>query len=258
MAKQVRAKKFLGQHFLKDESVAQRTANLVDKFDVDNWLEVGPGMGVLTKYLIDKEIHLKAVELDRDSVAYLAKEMPTLEVLESDFLKTDLSAFFTEQYGVIGNFPYNISSQILFKILDHRPQIPGFAGMFQLEVGKRIAAGPNNKTYGILSVLIQAFYTIELEFEIPPSVFIPTPKVQSAVISGRRIEQVVDWNVPMFFDVVKTAFQQRRKTVANALKKFNIPKDLIVTNQMFKLRAENLSVEDFKDLTAWIEKHKIE
>lgn len=258
MAKQVRAKKFLGQHFLKDESVAQRTANLVDKFEVENWLEIGPGMGVLTKYLISKPITLKAVELDRDSVAYLAKEMPSLEVMDADFLKTDLTKFFNEPFGIIGNFPYNISSQILFKILDYRPSVPAFAGMFQLEVAKRIAAGPNNKTYGILSVLVQAFYTIDLEFEIPPTVFSPPPKVQSAVISGKRIEQAVDWNVPMFFDVVKTAFQQRRKTVSNALKKFNIPKDLIVTNQMFKLRAENLSVEDFKELTAWIEKHKID
>lgn len=258
MAKQVRAKKFLGQHFLKDESVAKRTADLVDGFTVDQWLEIGPGMGVLTKYLIDKPITLKAIELDRDSVAYLGKEMPSLEVFEADFLKTDVAAMFDSDFGVIGNFPYNISSQILFKILDHRLQIPGFAGMFQLEVAKRIAAPPNNKTYGILSVLVQAFYEVNLAFEIPPSVFIPPPKVQSAVIYGRRIEQDINYNVPLFFDVVKTGFQQRRKTLSNALKKFNLPKELIVTNQMFKLRAENLSVTDYIELTNWIEKHKVD
>ncbi|MFT5724996.1 MAG: 16S rRNA (adenine1518-N6/adenine1519-N6)-dimethyltransferase [Bacteroidia bacterium] len=256
MAKHVRAKKFLGQHFLKDESIAKRTADLVDNFEVPNWLEIGPGMGVLTKYLIEKPIQLQAIELDRDSVAYLAKEMPSLTVYSDDFLKVDLPTVFKESFGVIGNFPYNISSQILFKILENKEQVPAFAGMFQLEVAKRIAAGPNNKTYGILSVLVQAFYNVKLEFEIPPTVFKPPPKVMSGVISGERIEQDIDWNVPMFFDVVKTAFQQRRKTLSNALKKFNIPKDLLLSNQMFKLRAENLTVEAFKALTAWIEEHK--
>ncbi len=256
MVKQVKAKKFLGQHFLKDESIAQNTADIVDRFDVKAWLEIGPGMGVLTKYLIEKPIELKAIELDRQSVAFLEKEMPTLEVHSADFLRVEINHLFTSEYGIIGNFPYNISSQILFKILENKEHIPAFCGMFQLEVGQRIAAKPHNKTYGILSVLVQAFYTVTLEFEIPPTVFSPPPKVQSAVISGKRIEQDVDWNVSMFFDVVKTAFQQRRKTLSNALKKFNIPKDSILTNQMFKLRAENLSVDDFKELTEWIEEHK--
>jgi 16S rRNA (adenine1518-N6/adenine1519-N6)-dimethyltransferase len=256
MAKQVRAKKFLGQHFLKDESVAQRTANLVDSFDVSQWIEVGPGMGVLTKYLVNKEIAFRAIEIDRDSVAYLSKELPELQVIEGDFLTISLGALYDTEFGVIGNFPYNISSQILFKILDHKDLVPAFAGMFQLEVAKRIAAEPNNKTYGILSVLVQAFYEIKLEFEIPPSVFIPPPKVQSAVISGRRIEQEVDWNVPLFFKVVKTAFQQRRKTLWNTLKIFNLPREEFGNNQMFKLRPENLSVEDYKNLTGLIEEYQ--
>ncbi len=256
MPKQVRAKKFLGQHFLKDESVAEQTANLVGRNSVKNWLEIGPGMGVLTKYLIEKPIELKAVELDRDSVTYLEKEMPTLEVHEADFLKIDVGALFDNEYGVIGNFPYNISSQILFKILDNRLVVPAFAGMFQLEVAKRIAGQPNNKTYGILSVLVQAFYNITLEIEIPPTAFNPPPKVQSAVIYGYRIDQDVEWNVKLFFDVVKTAFQQRRKTLSNALKKFNLPKDVRLNNQMFKLRAENLSVADFIGLTHLIEQNQ--
>jgi len=257
MAKQVRAKKFLGQHFLKDESIAQSTANLVDKFGVKQWVEIGPGMGVLTKYLIQKDIDLLAIELDEESVTYLGKEMPNLSVYNKDFLKFDIQTIWQGEYGVIGNFPYNISSQILFKILENHTEVPAFCGMFQLEVGQRVAAPPHNKTYGILSVLVQAFYEVNLEFEIPPSVFIPPPKVTSVVISGKRIEQEIDWNVKLFFDVVKTAFQQRRKTLSNALKKFNLPKDQVVNNQMFKLRAENLSVEDFKNLTAWIEKHGI-
>ena len=157
MAKHVRPKKFLGQHFLKDEGVAKSTADLADRDKVDTWLEIGPGMGVLTKYLIEKPIALKAIELDRDSVAFLAKEMPTLTVIEADFLKTDITELFESEFGVIGNFPYNISSQILFKIIENKTIVPAFAGMFQLEVAKRIAAGPNNKTYGILSVLVQAF-----------------------------------------------------------------------------------------------------
>ncbi len=252
----VRAKKHLGQHFLKDESIAKRTADWVDQTDVTAWLEVGPGMGVLTQFLIPKDIHLKAIELDKESVEYLSKKMPDLEVHHADFLRVDIASLFDKPFGVIGNFPYNISSQILFKILENTELVPAFCGMFQLEVGQRIAAVPHNKTYGILSVLVQAFYEVNLEFEIPPSVFIPPPRVQSVVLSGKRIEQDIDWNVKLYFDVVKTAFHQRRKTVANALKKYNLPREQILTNQLFKLRAENLSVKDFKELTEFVEQHR--
>jgi 16S rRNA (adenine1518-N6/adenine1519-N6)-dimethyltransferase len=255
MAK-VRAKKHLGQHFLKDESIAERTANWVDQTGVKNWLEIGPGMGVLTQYLLPKPINLKAIELDEESVDYLERTMIGLSVQYGDFLKTDIGSLFDDEFGVIGNFPYNISSQILFKILENYDRIPAFCGMFQLEVGQRVAAPPHNKTYGILSVLVQAFYEVNLEFEIPPSVFNPPPKVMSVVLSGKRIEQNIDWDVPLYFDVVKTAFQQRRKTLSNALKKFNMNKEEVLQNQMFKLRAENLSVEDFKELTAFVAKHR--
>lgn len=252
----VRAKKHLGQHFLRDQDVAKRTADLVDRYNVANWLEIGPGTGVLTRFLLEKDISLKAVELDSESVEYLHQHLPAVEVIEGDFLKMDAGALFEDEFGVIGNFPYNISSQILFRVLDNLDKIPAFGGMFQLEVGQRVAAKPHSKTYGILSVLMQAFYDVTLEFKVPPHVFDPPPKVQSVVISGVRIEQEIDWNVKLFFDVVKTAFQQRRKTVANALRKFNLPKDQVVSNQMFKLRAENLSVEDFKVLTEFVEHHR--
>lgn len=252
----VRAKKHLGQHFLKDESIAQRTADWVDTTKVKNWLEIGPGMGVLTQFLLPKDIHLKAIELDGESVEYLNRNMPSLEVVQGDFLRIDSASLFDKPFGVIGNFPYNISSQILFRILDNLDNVPAFCGMFQLEVGQRIAAVPHNKTYGILSVLVQAFYEVKLEFQIPPSVFSPPPKVQSAVLSGKRIEQNVDWNVPLFFDVVKTAFQQRRKTVSNALRKFNLPREQVLQHHLFKLRAENLSVEDFKELTEFVEQNR--
>ena len=253
MGKEVRAKKHLGQHFLRDEGMAQDTADLVNQMPTNNWIEIGPGMGVLTKYLLQKDISIKVVELDRESVAYLHQHYPTLEVLEGDFLQLKLEEIYPSDFGVIGNFPYNISSQILFKILDYREQVAAFAGMFQLEVAQRVASPPNSKVYGILSVLVQAFYHVQMEFKIPPHVFSPPPKVWSAVISGKRIEQTIDWNVPLFFKVVKAAFQQRRKTVWNALRQFNIPKDLAESNHLFKLRAENLSVEDFKALTHLID-----
>ncbi len=255
MAK-VRAKKHLGQHFLKDERIAERTANWIDQVDVKNWLEIGPGMGVLTQFLMPKPIKLKAIELDEESVDYLERTMVGIDVQYGDFLKTNIAELFDDQFGVIGNFPYNISSQILFKILENKEHVPAFCGMFQLEVGQRIAAKPHSKTYGILSVLVQAFYTVNLEFEIPPTVFNPPPKVQSVVLSGKRIEQNIDWDVPLYFDVVKTAFQQRRKTLSNALKKFNMNKEEVLQNQMFKLRAENLSVDDFKELTAFVAIHR--
>ncbi|MEZ4844767.1 MAG: 16S rRNA (adenine(1518)-N(6)/adenine(1519)-N(6))-dimethyltransferase RsmA [Bacteroidia bacterium] len=253
----VRAKKHLGQHFLKDENIAAKTANLVDNYPLKNWLEIGPGMGVLTQFLIKKDIALKAVEIDTESVVYLSENMPQLTVLETDFLKTDISDLFPADFGVIGNFPYNISSQILFKILENRDKIPAFAGMFQLEVGQRVASKPHSKAYGILSVLVQAFYEVKLEFQIPPSVFSPPPKVQSVVISGKKINQSINCNSELFFDVVKTAFQQRRKTLSNALKKFNLPKERVSENELFKLRAENLSVQDFDKLTDFIEKNRV-
>lgn len=254
--KQVRAKKHLGQHFLKDLSVAQQTADFAIKSGINQWLEIGPGMGVLTQYLIDSNIKLKAIDLDEESVQYLHREYPMLDVVHGDFLKEPQVGWFDGEFGIIGNYPYNISSQILFKTLENKDLVPVFCGMFQLEVAQRIVAPPGNKTYGILSVLVKCFYDVSIEIKIPPGAFSPPPKVHSAVILAKRNQRVLEVDETLFFDVVKTAFQQRRKTLSNALKKFNIDKDLVLQNPMFKLRAERLTVDDFIELTRFIEQHR--
>lgn len=249
----VKPKKFLGQHFLKDELVASRTAHLTDRYEVKNWLEIGPGTGMLTQQLLNKKnLHLEAIELDRESVAYLKQSQPKLVVHEDDFLKFDLFSKLPAPLGIIGNFPYNISSQIVFKILNHTEEIPAFCGMFQLEVAQRLAASPGSKTYGILSVLTSAWYDVRIEFTIPPEAFFPPPKVQSAVISAQRHQREFNANKALFFDVVKTAFQQRRKMLSNALGKFNLPPPESELHQLLKLRAENLNVDQFVALTNFI------
>lgn len=254
--KYVKPKKHLGQHFLKDESVAQRTANLVDDCGTSKWLEIGPGTGVLTKYLLEKEITLLAVELDGSSVKYLHQNFPDLPVVEDDFLQMKLPFKANEAFGIIGNFPYNISTQIVFRILEERHRVPTFAGMFQLEVAERYASKHGSKKYGITSVLTQAYYDVELVFEIPPEVFTPPPKVMSAVILAKRksVDPHVDHK--LFFDVVKTAFQQRRKTLWNALKKFGISKEVADASPYFTQRAEQLSVDEFLDLTRLVEESR--
>jgi len=254
--KNVRAKKHLGQHFLKDLTVAQQTADLAKKSGLNQWLEIGPGMGVLTQYLLHSDINLKAIDLDQESVEYLHKNYPDLDVVYGDFLKQPIHTWFDGEFGIIGNFPYNISSQIMFKTLENRDIITIFCGMFQLEVAQRIVSPSGNKTYGILSVLVQCFYDVTIEIKIPPGAFAPPPKVHSAVILAKRNERSLDVDESLFFDVVKTAFQQRRKTLSNALKKFNIPKDLVLQNPMFKLRAERLTVDDFIELTRFIAQHR--
>ncbi len=245
----VRPKKHLGQHFLLDDSIASRTAALTVALDVDNWLEIGPGTGVLSRYLVEKEIDVTGIEIDKESIAYLQKNLPNFKVMEGDFLKLDLSELFVAPFGVIGNFPYNISSQIVFKILDNVELIPAFCGMFQLEVAMRFAAEPNNKTYGIISVLAQAWYDLSVEFTVPSTAFKPRPKVQSAVLVARRHGRPLETDKALFFDVVKTAFQQRRKMLSNALRKFMLPDEDSEHHHLLKLRAENLSVEQFVLLT---------
>lgn len=243
---EVRAKKHLGQHFLKDETVTQKiTAALTFHEGYSSVIEVGPGMGVLTKYLLQepKITDLRVVELDWDSVAYLKQNYPTLNVIEADFLKLDLAELFKDKFAVVGNFPYNISSQILFKALDYRHQVPEIVGMFQKEMAERVAAPPGSKTYGIISVLMQAFYDIEYLFTVEPHVFNPPPKVKSGVIRLKRnAREKLPCDEALFIKIVKTAFNQRRKTLNNALKSLelkNIPEE-------FKgERAEQLSVEDF-------------
>ncbi len=257
MIQKVRPKKHLGQHFLNDETVARNIAeSLIIKAPTDV-LEIGPGMGVLTKYLLDNpNINLKVVELDSESVVYLQERYPKLNgnIIEADFLKLKLTDIFPGQFCIIGNFPYNISSQIFFKMLDNREQIPQLSGMIQKEVAERMAAKPGSKTYGILSVLLQAYYDIEYLFTVHEHVFTPPPKVKSAVIRMTRNDvQKLNCNEVLFKNVVKTAFNQRRKQMRNSLKSLIEKESAILANPVFNKRPEQLSVEQFVELTNMIE-----
>ncbi|GGI56038.1 16S rRNA (adenine(1518)-N(6)/adenine(1519)-N(6))-dimethyltransferase RsmA [Winogradskyella haliclonae] len=253
----VKAKKHLGQHFLKDENIAKKIADTLSLKGYDDVLEIGPGMGVLTKYLLEKDTITHVVEIDTESVEYLKNNYLNLSgrIYEKDFLRYDLNLVFNgKPFAIIGNFPYNISSQIVFKTLEMREQIPEFSGMFQKEVAKRICSKEGSKAYGILSVLTQAFYDAEYLFTVPPSVFNPPPKVDSGVLLLTRKE---NYNLPcdekLFFRVVKTSFQQRRKTLRNSLKVFNLSYNL-KANTIFGQRPEQLSVAQFIELTLLIEK----
>ncbi len=255
----VRPKKFLGQHFLKDLSVAERIADTVSDYKDIPVLEVGPGMGVLTRFLLEKGHDLTVVEIDRESVPYLQKHFPQLEgkIIEADFLKMDLSRLYDGPFCVIGNYPYNISSQIFFKVIDHKDLIPCCSGMIQKEVAERMAAGPGSKTYGILSVLMQAWYKIEYLFTVSEHVFDPPPKVKSAVIRMTRNEVMkLPCNEKLFKTVVKTGFNQRRKTLRNSLKSL-LNKDCeAFALPVFDKRPEQLSVDQFIELTLLIEKYQ--
>lgn len=250
---EVRAKKFLGQHFLTDEGIAKRIVDSLSP-EVSRLLEIGPGMGVLTKYLINRvDTDFHVIEIDRESVAYLHDHYPTLDVVEGDFLKQDLSALFHDTYAIIGNFPYNISSQILFRVFDNRNQVSEVVGMFQKEVAERVAAGPGSKTYGILSVLLSAFYNIEYLFTVQEHVFNPPPKVKSAVIRLKRNDIAeLECDERLFVQVVKAGFNQRRKTLRNALRSANLPVDTVPETILAK-RAEQLSVDEFITLTKTIQ-----
>ena len=260
MATPIRAKKHLGQHFLHDEHTAERIANTLSFEGYKNVLEIGPGMGVLTKYLVTKNLDLVAMELDSESVVFLNAnfKQDNLSVVEADFLKYDLDQLFlTEQFAVTGNFPYNISSQIVFKTIENRGRIPEFSGMFQKEVAQRICAKEGNKTYGIISVLTQAFYDAEYLFTINPGVFNPPPKVDSGVLLlKRKKETELSCDEKLFFRVVKMAFQQRRKTLRNSLKSFDLSQKL-KEDTIFGLRPEQLSVAQFVSLTLKIEQDAV-
>lgn len=247
----VKPKKHLGQHFLKDLKIASDIADaLTGNGAYKNVLEVGPGTGVLTQYLLPKEYEIHAIEMDRESIAYLHQNFIQLtdNLIEGDFMKLDFKDITDGPLCVIGNFPYNISSQIFFKVLDNREQVPEVIGMLQKEVADRIASPPGSKTYGILSVLVQAFYEVEYLFTVPPEVFNPPPKVNSAVIRCKRNEvKGLDCDEKKFKLVVKTAFNQRRKTLRNALKSLTFataPNEHLLT-----LRAERLSVADYVQIT---------
>ena len=248
----VRAKKHLGQHFLNDENIAQKIADSLTLEGYRNVLEIGPGMGVLTKYLLEKPITTYVIEIDTESVTYLQSHYPKLDgkIISKDFLKYNLSEVLgTEPFAIIGNFPYNISTQIVFKMLELRNQIPEFSGMFQKEVAERICEKKGTKAYGILSVLTQAFYEAEYLFTVSEHVFTPPPKVKSGVLRLKRKE---NYHLPcdekLFFTVVKTAFNQRRKTLRNSLKTYQLS-DNLKEDSIFDLRPEQLSVEQFIELT---------
>ncbi len=253
----VKPKKFLGQHFLKDLKVAQDIADTVDACPELPVLEVGPGMGVLTQYLLPKQRPLKVVELDYESVAYLREAFPQLEdnIIEDDFLKMNLTRLFDgKPFVLTGNYPYNISSQIFFKMLENKDLIPCCTGMIQKEVAERMAAGPGSKTYGILSVLMQAWYKVEYLFTVHEHVFNPTPKVKSAVIRMTRNDTTqLGCNEALFKQVVKTTFNQRRKTLRNSIKPI-LGKDCSLTQDpLFDKRPEQLSVQQFIELTNMVE-----
>jgi len=252
----VKAKKYLGQHFLTDENIAKKIADTLVGNNYDKVIEIGPGMGVLTKYLLEKDFTTYVIEIDSESVEYLQANYLNLapRIIEQNFLKYDLNAVFNhEPFAIIGNFPYNISTQIVFKTLEMREQIPEFSGMFQKEVARRICEKEGSKVYGILSVLTQAFYEAEYLFTVPPSVFNPPPKVESGVLRLTRKENYdLSCDEKLFFRVVKTAFQQRRKTLRNSLKTFNLS-DNLKANVIFDKRPEQLSVDSFIELTLLIE-----
>jgi 16S rRNA (adenine1518-N6/adenine1519-N6)-dimethyltransferase len=257
---QVKAKKHLGQHFLTDENIAKNIADTLSLSGYDNVLEIGPGMGVLTKYLLEKNTNVYVIEIDQESVEYLNKHYPKLhgKIISKDFLKYNINeVFHHEPFAIIGNFPYNISSQIVFKAIELRNQIPEFSGMFQKEVAERICEKKGTKAYGILSVLVQAFFHAEYLFTVSEHVFNPPPKVKSGVL---RLTRKENYNLPcserLFFTVVKTAFQQRRKTLRNSLKSLNLP-DNLREESVFDLRPEQLSVEQFIELTQKIEDNAI-
>jgi len=255
--KTVQPKKFLGQHFLKDLQIARRIADTLDDFAGIPVIEVGPGMGVLTQYLIRKG-DLTVVELDRDSVPYLKEKFPSLSghIIEADFLQLDLSSIYPDKFCVIGNYPYNISSQIFFKVLVYKVHIPCCSGMLQKEVAERIASAPGKKAYGILSVLLQAWYNVEYLFTVDENVFNPPPKVKSAVVRLTRNERKsLNCDEKLFKTVVKTGFNQRRKTLRNSIKPL-LGKDCEAYSlPVFDKRPEQLSVAEFEELTNIVQKY---
>lgn len=248
---EVRAKKHLGQHFLTDQNIAR---NIVDSLSFEGYkkvLEVGPGMGVLTQYLLEKESEIYVAEIDNESIDYLKKHYPKLEEQHfvGDFLKINIAEVFGEELAVIGNFPYNISSQILFKIIDNFQFVPEMSGMFQKEVAERTAGKPRTKDYGILSVMVQAYYDVEYLFTVHENVFNPPPKVKSGVIRmTRNLKEGLAGNEILFKQIVKAGFGQRRKKMSNALKVLGIP-ETMKSHPFLDIRAEELSVADFISFT---------
>ena len=256
--KQVKAKKHLGQHFLNDLSIARDIAEGLSGKNYDKVLEVGPGMGVMTQYLLEKDFETWVIEIDSESVVYLGKKYPDLDsrIIPGDFLKIDIDKYLPGRFALIGNYPYNISSQILFKALEFKDRIPEICGMFQKEVAERVVSPPGSKKYGIISVLLQAFYDAEYLFTVDEHVFTPPPKVKSGVIRLTRNDvDTLECDEKLFKQVVKMGFNQRRKTLSNALKAL-VPDPEVRKEEVFRKRAEQLSVGDFVKLTQLIAKQQ--
>ncbi|MEA1888011.1 MAG: 16S rRNA (adenine(1518)-N(6)/adenine(1519)-N(6))-dimethyltransferase RsmA [Bacteroidota bacterium] len=250
---EVRAKKHLGQHFLTDSNIAKKIARSLEAKDYSNVLEIGPGMGILTAYLIERGFeNFKVIEIDNEASEYLNRKFKDLDLIEGNFLSLDLDAYFDGKIGIIGNFPYNISSQIFFRVLEYRDKVYELAGMLQKEVAERIVSGPGSKVYGILSVLLQAYYKVEYLFTVPSGVFMPPPKVKSAMIRLiRKEKEQLDCKEKLFFSVVKITFNQRRKIIKNSLKPLIDTSG--IDNPILKKRPEELDVNGFIDLTNLVE-----
>jgi 16S rRNA (adenine1518-N6/adenine1519-N6)-dimethyltransferase len=254
----IQPKKNLGQHFLKDIGIARKIAISLTGKGYNSVLEIGPGMGILTGCLMERKFSdFRVIEIDNESVHYLQTHFPELNnIIRGDFLSMDIDSFFTDKFAIIGNFPYNISTQIFFKVLKHREKVVEITGMLQKEVAERICAGPGSKTYGILSVLLQAFYNTEYLFTVPEQVFSPPPKVKSGVIRLiRNNVNRLDCDETLFFRVVKASFNQRRKILRNSVRAaFELKRD---DYHEFGLRPEQLSVSQFVQLTKWIDENRI-
>ncbi len=249
----VRAKKRLAQHFLKNKNIAKHIVNSLQLTDIENIVEVGPGMGILSEFILEKTTNSSFIEIDKEAIAYLHKNFPKIKgkIINEDFLKIDLNQFGTK-IAIIGNFPYNISSQILFKILEHKNIVTEMVGMFQKEVADRIISKPNKKSYGILSVFIQAYYNAEHIINLSPDEFLPPPKVNSSVIRlTRNNTEKLNCNEKLFWQVVKQTFNQRRKMIRNTIKSFNLSPNF--TSEYLIKRPEQLSVDDFVKLTNQVE-----
>lgn len=247
----VKAKKHLGQHFLKDLNIAQKIADTLSLSNYKKVVEIGAGMGVLTQFLLKKDTEVYVVEIDKESVAYLEAHYPELrgKIIADDFLKYDIAGYLREPFAIIGNFPYNISTQIVFKLLELRDYVPEFSGMFQKEVAERICEREGSKTYGILSVLVQAFYEATYLFTVSEGVFNPPPKVKSGVLRlVRKPNYHLDCDEALFFTIVKTAFNQRRKTLRNSLKPL-LTNESLKKNSIFDKRPEQLPWQDFVFIT---------
>ena len=247
----VKAKKHLGQHFLKDLNIARKIADTLSLTNYKKVVEIGAGMGVLTQFLLKKDTEVYVVEIDKESVAYLEAHYPELrgKIIADDFLKYDIAGYLREPFAIIGNFPYNISTQIVFKLLELRDYVPEFSGMFQKEVAERICEREGSKTYGILSVLVQAFYEATYLFTVSDGVFNPPPKVKSGVLRlVRKPNYHLDCDEALFFTIVKTAFNQRRKTLRNSLKPL-LTNESLKKNSIFDKRPEQLPWQDFVFIT---------